>query len=89
VGLTDLEISNLSNHELLDNIVEESSEVIQAVCKLRKFGAQSHHPDRTTTNTEDLLAEYEQVRAAMIEFCRRSGAAYGIQMTAFAESRNN
>jgi NTP pyrophosphatase (non-canonical NTP hydrolase) len=42
---------------LLDKLQEESAEVIQAVSKVRRFGEQNHHPDRTTTNLDELIGE--------------------------------
>lgn len=44
---------------LLDKLQEESAEVIQAVSKVRRFGPLNHHPDRTTTNLEELVGELE------------------------------
>jgi NTP pyrophosphatase (non-canonical NTP hydrolase) len=38
---------------------EESAEVIQAVSKVRRFGAYNHHPDRPETNLEELIGELE------------------------------
>jgi NTP pyrophosphatase (non-canonical NTP hydrolase) len=42
---------------LLDKLQEESAEVIQAISKVRRFGEQNHHPDRSTTNHEELITE--------------------------------
>ena len=44
---------------LLDKLQEESAEVIQAISKVRRFGSQNHHPDRTTTNLDELIGELE------------------------------
>lgn len=48
---------------LLDKLQEESAEVIQAVSKVRRFGAQNHHPDRQTTNIQELVEELEDFLA--------------------------
>ena len=48
---------------LLDKLQEESAECIQAVSKIRRFGINSSHPDRTTTNLEDLVNELEDLLA--------------------------
>lgn len=48
---------------LLDKLQEESAEVIQAVSKVRRFGAQNHHPDRETTNIQELIEELEDFLA--------------------------
>ena len=42
---------------LLDKLQEESAEVIQAISKVRRFGKHSNHPDRETTNHEELIQE--------------------------------
>ena len=50
---------------LLDKLQEEAAEVIQAVNKIRRFGENSHHPDRTTTNKQDLANELEDFLAIL------------------------
>lgn len=47
----------------LDKLQEESAEVIQAVSKIRRFGPDNHHPDRTTTNMQELIGELEDFLA--------------------------
>ena len=42
---------------------EEAAEVIQAVSKINRFGPQNSHPDRTTTNLEELVGELEDFLA--------------------------
>ena len=49
--------SQLVRQWLLDKLQEESAEVIQAVSKVRRFGEQNHHPDRSTTNYTELVDE--------------------------------
>ena len=44
---------------LLDKLQEESAEVIQAISKVRRFGEKNRHPDRETTNHEELITELE------------------------------
>lgn len=48
---------------LLDKLQEEAAEVIQAVSKIRRFGDNNHHPDRKTTNYEELIEELEDFLA--------------------------
>ena len=48
---------------LLDKLQEEAAEVIQAVSKIRRFGPHNHHPDRTTTNLQELTGELEDFQA--------------------------
>lgn len=57
---------------LLDKLQEEAAEVIQAVNKIRRFGETSKHPDRTTTNKEDLVNELEDFLAilAALEYAK-------------------
>jgi NTP pyrophosphatase (non-canonical NTP hydrolase) len=50
---------------LLDKLQEEAAEVIQAVNKIRRFGETSKHPERTTTNKEDLVNELEDFLAIL------------------------
>jgi len=51
---------------LLDKLQEEAAEVIQAVSKIRRFGPQNHHPDRTTTNLQELVGELEDLQAIVL-----------------------
>jgi NTP pyrophosphatase (non-canonical NTP hydrolase) len=48
---------------LLDKLQEESAEVIQAISKVRRFGDQNHHPERKTTNYQELINELEDFLA--------------------------
>ena len=48
---------------LLDKLQEEAAEVVQAVSKIRRFGPHNHHPDRTTTNLQELVGELEDFQA--------------------------
>jgi len=50
---------------LLDKLQEEAAEVIQAVSKIRRFGESSSHPDRTTTNKQELVTELEDLLAIL------------------------
>lgn len=57
---------------LLDKLQEEAAEVIQSVSKIRRFGELNHHPDRQTTNKQDLVNELEDFLAilAALEYCK-------------------
>jgi NTP pyrophosphatase (non-canonical NTP hydrolase) len=48
---------------LTAKLQEEAAEVIQAVSKINRFGPQNSHPDRTTTNLEELVGELEDFLA--------------------------
>ena len=50
---------------LLDKLQEEAAEIIQAVSKIRRFGENANHPDRTTTNKQDLTNELEDFLAIL------------------------
>jgi NTP pyrophosphatase (non-canonical NTP hydrolase) len=50
---------------LLGKLQEEAAEIIQAVSKIRRFGEQSKHPDRDTTNKQDLTNELEDFLAIL------------------------
>lgn len=51
---------------LLDKLQEEAAEVIQAVSKIRRFGPDNHHPDRATTNLQELVSELEDFQAIVL-----------------------
>lgn len=59
-----------TNHKktqyLLDKLQEEAAEVIQAISKIRRFGPHNHHPDRNTTNLEELVNELEDFQAIQL-----------------------
>ncbi len=48
---------------LTAKLQEEAAEVIQAVSKINRFGPQNKHPDRKTTNLEELVQELEDFLA--------------------------
>jgi NTP pyrophosphatase (non-canonical NTP hydrolase) len=50
---------------LLDKLQEEAAEVIQAVSKIRRFGPHNSHPDRKTTNKQELVTELEDFLAIL------------------------
>ena len=58
--------------EVLCILQEEASEVITAVSKVRRFGLDNHHPDRTTTNKCELEEEVGDL-LAMIEILTSTG----------------
>jgi NTP pyrophosphatase (non-canonical NTP hydrolase) len=50
---------------LLDKLQEEAAEVIQAVSKIRRFGENNKHPERATTNKQELVTELEDLLAIL------------------------
>lgn len=49
----------------LDKLQEESAEIIQAVSKIRRFGPDNHHPERSATNKQELVCEIEDFLALL------------------------
>jgi hypothetical protein len=47
----------------LDKLQETASEIIHIVSKIRRFGPDSHHPERKTTNKQELIAKLEDLLA--------------------------
>lgn len=50
---------------LICKLQEEAAEVIQAVSKINRFGDNNKHPDRTTTNKQELVGELEDFLAIL------------------------
>jgi NTP pyrophosphatase (non-canonical NTP hydrolase) len=50
---------------LTSKLQEEAAEVIQAVSKINRFGPDNHHPDRQTTNKQELIGEIEDFLAIL------------------------
>lgn len=48
---------------LTAKLQEEAAEVIQAVSKIRRFGDDNTHPQRTTTNKQEFVTELEDFLA--------------------------
>jgi NTP pyrophosphatase (non-canonical NTP hydrolase) len=61
-------LSTLSTNQtqyLICKLQEEAAEVIQAVSKINRFGEQNRHPDRATTNKQELVQELEDFLAIL------------------------
>jgi NTP pyrophosphatase (non-canonical NTP hydrolase) len=54
---------NKNTQYYFDKLQEEAAEIIQAVSKIRRFGPDNHHPDRTETNLQELVGELEDFLA--------------------------
>lgn len=50
---------------LICKLQEEAAEVIQAVSKINRFGEQNRHPERQTTNKQELIQELEDFLAIL------------------------
>lgn len=53
----------MNTQYLICKLQEEAAEVIQAVSKINRFGEQNSHPDRATTNKQELIQELEDFLA--------------------------
>lgn len=55
----------VNTQSLISKLQEEAAEVIQAVSKINRFGENNSHPDRTTTNKQELVQELEDFLAIL------------------------
>lgn len=58
-------LHNMNTQYLICKLQEEAAEVIQAVSKINRFGEQNSHPDRQTTNKQELVGELEDFLAIL------------------------
>jgi NTP pyrophosphatase (non-canonical NTP hydrolase) len=63
---------NQGENEVMDILQEECAEVIQAVSKIRRFGADNHKHNETQTNLEHLEEELGDM-LAMIDILMHTG----------------
>jgi NTP pyrophosphatase (non-canonical NTP hydrolase) len=61
--VVDVQPKSDKTQRFLDKLQEEASEVIQAVSKIRRFGPDNKHPDRKTSNKQELIGELEDLLA--------------------------
>lgn len=55
----------MNTQYLICKLQEEAAEVIQAVSKINRFGENNSHPDRSTTNKQELIGELEDFLAIL------------------------
>lgn len=55
----------MNTEDLTSKLQEEAAEVIQAVSKIRRFGPSNRHPERQTTNKQELVGELEDFLAIL------------------------
>jgi NTP pyrophosphatase (non-canonical NTP hydrolase) len=65
VQLPPTSVKQAQTNYLLDKLQEEAAEVIQAVSKIRRFGENNTHPERKTTNKQELVIELEDLLAIL------------------------
>jgi NTP pyrophosphatase (non-canonical NTP hydrolase) len=59
----DVTLKSKNTQYYLDKLQEEAAEIVQAVSKLRRFGPNNHHPERKTSNLQELVGELEDFLA--------------------------
>lgn len=57
--------------EIEDRVIEECSELIQVLCKIKRFGYDSHHPTTKERNRDLLLAEISDVNFVIGQLLRK------------------
>lgn len=65
-------MTNSVDQEILDIAQEECAEVIQAISKVRRFGFDGKHPDKTFNNREHLEEEIGDL-VCMFDLMREHG----------------
>lgn len=51
-----------------DRLTEEIGELLKAIGKGERFGWDNHHPERKTTNFQELRCEWDDVKEAYAAF---------------------
>lgn len=67
-------IDTLSDEELLNRMVEECSELIQAIAKRKRFGRGSRHPRTGLSAEEHICNEMDDVKLILKEVENRLSA---------------
>lgn len=55
---------------MLVEVMEESSEIIQACSKSIRFGLDSHHPSKTINHDDEILTEFYHLQAIIEQLQR-------------------
>jgi len=58
-------LKNDDLHEILDILIEECSEVIQAASKVKRFGEDDSFPPKEPNNAQKLFGEISDLKAMM------------------------
>ena len=77
--LSDKELLAKTQDELLDLLIEECAEVIQAATKAKRFGPMQSWPGRNgeRCNADAVIREGLQVNDTLRAYCARLGVRYG------------
>ena len=78
--LSDKHLKALTKEQLVTLAIEEAAEIIQAACKVQRFGFEGHHPKDTKWETSNALAlckEGEQCGAILRILGGKLGINYG------------
>lgn len=77
--LTDKELLEKTQDELLDLLIEECAEVIQAATKAKRFGSNRCWPgyNGDRCNADAVIREAHQVNDTLRAYCARLGVHYG------------
>jgi hypothetical protein len=62
MAMTKEKREKLSTEAVMDKVIEESAELIQAVCKLKNFGPRPLFEGVQYDNVRDVVTEYKQLR---------------------------
>ena len=55
--------------KLEDRVIEELSELIQSICKYRRFGLKNYHPITKIVNIDQTKSEIKDVERVLKEYC--------------------
>lgn len=79
MALTDAELLQHTPDQLLDLLIEECAEVIQAATKAKRFGALRTWPgyNGERCNADAVIREGLQVNDTLRAYCARMGIEYG------------
>jgi hypothetical protein len=71
MAMTKEKREKLSTEAVMDKVIEESAELIQAVCKLKNFGPRPLFEGVQYDNVRDVVTEYKQLRGFMDVLAKR------------------
>ena len=86
MALSDAELLEKTQDELLDLLIEECAEVIQAATKVKRFGPLQSWPgyNGERCNADAVIREAFQVNDTLRAYCARLGVNYGDTLHAWS-----